>query len=171
MNLRIVNIVSTCTLNKNLDLKYINEKFFQTIYKPKTFSGLVKKFPNGSVLIFNNGKLVITGTKTEEIGKKLARKVARMVFASPNLTDFTIQNIVATCDFKTTFNLKILHEKFPNAILEPERYAGLVVDLNDVKVIIFHTGKVNFTKAKSMDQLDSCFLELLIIFHELNLIQ
>ena len=178
MSLRIVNIVSTCRLDKQLDLSAINKLHFNTIYKPHKFTGLIKKFKTSTVLFFPNGKLTITGSKTEKEARKISRKAAKMVKAL-KVMDFKIQNIVGTVNLKefivekegTVIDLKKLYEITTNSIYEPERYSALILPINEMKVMIFHNGKINFTAAKTIDQINDTYAEILMLLEYNNSIQ
>ena len=76
---RIVNIVSTCSLNINIDISIAANQLHDVVYNPNKFIGIIMKFrkPKSTVLIFPNGKLVITGTKTENDGEIIARKTGQ----------------------------------------------------------------------------------------------
>src|SRR5437868_12543716 len=97
----IVNVVSVCDLKTKLNLYSITNNCCNVIYNPSKFIGIVKKLrnPKSTVLIFPNGKLVITGTKTESDSKLAARKIARLLNKLEYtccVNDFKIANIVAT---------------------------------------------------------------------------
>jgi transcription initiation factor TFIID TATA-box-binding protein len=63
--------------------------------------------------------MVVTGAKSEEASKKAAKKFALIIkkigFEGVKFKDFTIQNIVASCDVKFPIKLDKLfneHQKF-----------------------------------------------------------
>ena len=66
--LTVQNMVGAGALNHDLDLNYLTMNLMNTEYEPEQFPGLVykikKPFP-ASFLLFTNGKLVCTGTKSE----------------------------------------------------------------------------------------------------------
>ena len=179
MSYRIVNVVCTFSLNCTLNLSAINSTDFNTVYKPKNFPALMKKFKTGTALLFSNGKCVISGAKSEADARKLTFLIARMVRQyKPKISNFKVQNIVATVDLKpqavktsgTIFNLADIYKQYPNCLYEPQRYSALTMDALGVKAIIFHNGKVNFTKAKTIDDLDIAFHYLLEILRKINYI-
>jgi len=67
--IEIVNVVATATIDQKLDLCKIQEKFPETEYHPKQFPGLVfrLKNPKTATLLFRTGKMVCTGSKSEEM--------------------------------------------------------------------------------------------------------
>ena len=177
---RIVNIVSTCSLNINIDLRLAANHLCDVEYKPEKFIGIIMKFktPKSTVLIFPNGKLVITGTKTENDGKRIARKTCqrlRKLEFNPKITDFKIQNIVSSFDLKeivdkqtgTIIDLnKLAQTGLPQSSYEPEIFPAFICVINKIKIITFHTGKVNFTGAKTVMQIMETFE--LFLKHLLN---
>ncbi|HWP52442.1 MAG TPA: TATA box-binding protein, partial [Candidatus Binatia bacterium] len=64
----IVNVVTCAKFEKTIDLQKIIDRVPQTEYNPSKFPGLVLRlvFPKASVLIFESGKIVCTGTKSKE---------------------------------------------------------------------------------------------------------
>ena len=64
----IVNVVTWAKFENTIDLQKIIEKVPQTEYNPTQFPGLVLRlaFPKASVLIFESGKMICTGTKSKE---------------------------------------------------------------------------------------------------------
>jgi transcription initiation factor TFIID TATA-box-binding protein len=63
----IVNIVASGDLYGTIDLENVAERLFRTMYEPEQFPGLVYRMtePEAVFLVFASGKIVCTGTKTE----------------------------------------------------------------------------------------------------------
>ena len=64
----VVNLVATANLNMTLDLFKTAMESENVEYEPEQFPGLVHKLrgTKATFLLFTNGKIVCTGTKTEE---------------------------------------------------------------------------------------------------------
>lgn len=64
----IQNIVASGSIGMVLNLNILAMKLDNTEYEPEQFPGLVYKLPNhrATFLLFSNGKIVCTGTKSEE---------------------------------------------------------------------------------------------------------
>lgn len=62
------NIVASAELGGEIDLESLVYKFGRVMYEPEQFPGAVYRMdePKVVILIFTNGKLVITGAKDEE---------------------------------------------------------------------------------------------------------
>lgn len=70
--------------------------------------------------------------------------------------NFKIQNITATCDMGFPIRLEgFLYKHASNSTYEPELFPGLVHRMSEPKVVllIFVSGKVVITGAKSVDDL------------------
>ncbi len=69
-DIKIQNIVASGTVGMDLNLNSLAMKLKNTEYEPEQFPGLVYKLIDGDVratfLLFSNGKVVCTGTKSEE---------------------------------------------------------------------------------------------------------
>ena len=63
---QIENIVASANLNGTIDLEVAAQRLHQTLYEPEQFPGLIYRLNNPKTvfLIFTNGKIVCTGTKT-----------------------------------------------------------------------------------------------------------
>ncbi|MBN2567165.1 TATA-box-binding protein [Candidatus Woesearchaeota archaeon] len=65
--IKIQNIVASGTIGMDLNLNVLAMKLENTEYEPEQFPGLVYKLPaaKATFLLFSNGKVVCTGTKSE----------------------------------------------------------------------------------------------------------
>lgn len=66
--IHIQNIVAAGSVGMDLNLNVLAMKLENTEYEPEQFPGLVYKLPQAKAtfLLFSNGKVVCTGTKSEE---------------------------------------------------------------------------------------------------------
>jgi len=71
----IQNIVATGRFEREIDLYNLALNEENVRYEPEIFPGANISFGNFSARIFRNGKVVITGAKSEEQIKELAKKV------------------------------------------------------------------------------------------------
>lgn len=64
----VQNIVASGSVGMDLNLNVLAMKLENTEYEPEQFPGLVYKLPQAKAtfLLFSNGKIVCTGTKSEE---------------------------------------------------------------------------------------------------------
>lgn len=67
-DIKIQNVVASGTVGFDLNLNTLAMKLDNTEYEPEQFPGLVYKLPEAKAtfLLFSNGKVVCTGTKSEE---------------------------------------------------------------------------------------------------------
>lgn len=77
----IQNIVMIETLNFSVNLLSVIEDNPDLVceYEPEQFPGLICKRPEGTVLLFSTGKMVLTGLKREEDGEVLKEFVEKIV--------------------------------------------------------------------------------------------
>ncbi|KAK9672740.1 hypothetical protein RND81_12G120800 [Saponaria officinalis] len=152
----IQNIVSTVNLDCKLDLTKIALHARNAEYNPKRFAAVIMRIrdPKTTALIFTSGKVVCTGAKTESGLKLAARKYARIIqkLGFPvNLKDFTIQNVVGSCDVQFPIRLELFH-CFSGGFsrYDPELFPGLIYRMVSPKIVmlIFVSGKVVITGAK-----------------------
>ncbi len=98
---KIENVVASATLNQKIDLKAVVKSYPGVEYRPEQFPGLVfrLKKPKTATLIFNSGKMVCTGAKSEKESRGAVMKVIKelkksgiVIISKPELK---IQNIVS----------------------------------------------------------------------------
>ena len=75
--IKIQNIVASGTVGMDLNLNNLAMKLKNTEYEPEQFPGLVYKLveAKATFLLFSNGKVVCTGTKSEENVNKALEKL------------------------------------------------------------------------------------------------
>ncbi len=79
--IKIQNIVASGTVGIDLNLNTLAMKLDNTEYEPEQFPGLVYKLPQAKAtfLLFSNGKVVCTGTKSEaEVHKALDKLIENL---------------------------------------------------------------------------------------------
>jgi transcription initiation factor TFIID TATA-box-binding protein len=66
--INVENVVASATLNQKVDLNAVVKVYPGVEYRPEQFPGLVfrLKRPKTATLIFNSGKMVCTGAKSEK---------------------------------------------------------------------------------------------------------
>jgi transcription initiation factor TFIID TATA-box-binding protein len=125
-------------------------------YRPEQFPGLVfrLKSPKTATLIFNSGKMVCTGAKSEKEARGAVMKVIKelkkggiVIVGKPELK---IQNIVASGNLSGTIDLEKAVFSLGKTMYEPEQFPGLIYRMDDPKVVIllFASGKLVCTGAK-----------------------
>jgi len=125
-------------------------------YRPEQFPGLVfrLKRPKTATLIFNSGKMVCTGAKSEKEARRAVMKVIKelkksgiIIIGKPELK---IQNIVASADLRGMIDLEKSAYSLGRTMYEPEQFPGLIYRMDEPKVVIllFASGKLVCTGAK-----------------------
>lgn len=163
------NIVSTVDMKCKLDLKTIALNARNTEYNPKRFAAAIMKIrnPKTTALIFSSGKMVCTGAKSEEDSKKAAKKYAKTIKNmgfDVKFTDFKVQNIVASADVGFAIRLESLsHKHVDFCQYEPEIFPGLIYRIYEPKVVvlIFVSGKIVLTGAKTREQIKEAYSNIL----------
>ncbi len=131
----IENVVATASAGSRLDLRKIAQYHRGLRYRPEIFPGLPFRLiaPRSTTLIFNSGKMVCTGTKSEEGAKKAIRRIIRELENIERrkfrVREVTIQNIVASGDFYGIIDLEKAHYNLPpryGRMYEPEQFPGLI---------------------------------------------
>ena len=157
LDISIVNVVATTSLDQKIDLLAIRKVFRNVEYRPKRFPGLVfrLKRPKTATLIFSTGKMVCTGAKSEKLARSAVRKVVRelkkqdiIILKNPEIV---VQNIVASANLHGKIDLETAADVLDNVMYEPEQFPGLIYRMVDPKTVLllFTSGKLVCTGAKS----------------------
>jgi transcription initiation factor TFIID TATA-box-binding protein len=168
-NLKIQNIVATCSLGTKVPLVKLVRSQANTEYNPEQFPGLVLRIkqPKSAVLVFSSGNLVCTGTKsTTQVNEVIAqvikqlRKINIKVQGKPKIF---VQNIVASGSIDLNLNLNKLALVLENTEYEPEQFPGLVYKLNEPNAtfLLFSNGKLVCTGTKNRKQLEDAMKQLM----------
>jgi len=153
---RIQNVVASATLNQKVDLNAVVKSYPGVEYRPEQFPGLVfrLKRPKTATLIFNSGKMVCTGAKSEKEARRAVMTVIKelkkggiIIISKPELK---IQNIVASVSLGGKVDLEKAVGKLGKTMYEPEQFPGLIYRMAEPKVVIliFASGNLVCTGAK-----------------------
>ena len=155
--IKIENVVASATLNQRVDLNAVVKGYPGVEYRPEQFPGLVfrLKRPKTATLIFNSGKLICTGARSEKEARRAVMKVIKelkksgiiIIVSKPELK---IQNIVASVNLGGIIDLEKSAYALEKTMYEPEQFPGLIYRMAVPKVVIlvFASGKLVCTGAK-----------------------
>ncbi|MFX1316092.1 MAG: TATA-box-binding protein [Promethearchaeota archaeon] len=165
------SLKSSSNLNVELNLKKLSEKINNIEYNPNRFPGLFLRLNNPKcvVIIFRNGKLILTGLKSfDYIDLAIVRIISELknvlkIHIEKELMNIIIVNIVITANFFKKINLDLAAIKLENSIYEPEVFPGLIYNcFNPVKSVflIFSTGKIVFTGIREKNLIEPALIYL-----------
>jgi transcription initiation factor TFIID TATA-box-binding protein len=154
--IHIQNVVASATLNQRVDLNAVVKSYPGVEYRPEQFPGLVFRIkrPKTATLIFNSGKMVCTGAKSEKEARRAVMNVIKelrkggiIIISKPELK---IQNIVASASLGGRIDLEQAVSKLVKTMYEPEQFPGLIYRMDEPKVVIliFASGNLVCTGAK-----------------------
>jgi len=80
---KIENIVASANLGVELDLYTIAQEVRNVEYEPEQFPGAILKLkdPRASLLLFKNGKIICTGSKSEREVKNAIEQAIKLLAA------------------------------------------------------------------------------------------
>jgi transcription initiation factor TFIID TATA-box-binding protein len=176
--INIENVVASATLNQKIDLNSIVRIFPGVEYRPEQFPGLVYRLkkPKTATLIFNSGKMVCTGAKSERLARKAIMKVVDdlkrngiVILGKPEIQ---VQNIVASAGLGGRIDLEKTIYSLKRTMYEPEQFPGLIYRMDDPKVVIliFASGKLVCTGAKKEAEVPRAIAKLQQTLEEKGLI-
>jgi len=155
--IEIVNVVASATIDQKLDLVKIQKKFPDVEYHPEQFPGAVfrLKTPKTATLLFSTGKMVCTGSKSEEMAVKavnlVVEKLRKGGIKIKKDAVVTVQNIVSSINLGGRIHVERAARTLPRSMYEPEQFPGVIHRMLDPKTVIllFASGKLVCTGAKT----------------------
>ena len=152
----IENVVASASVDQKMDLNDITKKFPDVEYHPDQFPGLVFRLatPKTATLVFTSGKMVCTGSKSEELARKAVKTVVEKLrkggIKIKKNAKVDIQNIVASVNLGGKIHLEDAARTLPRSMYEPEQFPGLIHRVVDPKtvILVFSSGKLVCTGAK-----------------------
>jgi transcription initiation factor TFIID TATA-box-binding protein len=178
LDINIVNVVASATLNQKINLIDILKVFRNVEYRPKQFPGLVfrLKRPKTATLIFSTGKMVCTGSKSEKQAISAIHKVVRELkdkgIVILNKPKIVIQNMVASANLHGKIDLEVAADVLENVMYEPEQFPGLIYRMKDPKTVLllFASGKLVCTGAKSKEMVHESVAKVNGVLRDYDLI-
>jgi len=160
---RVVNVVASGNLGMRLDLDAIARTFPNAKHAPGAFPGLVFRLekPKTATLLFENGKLVCTGAKSESEAINAAYRVSQLLknagfkVESPKLK---VVNMVASADLGHRIDLIDLYERvrdpISRLIYEPDQFPAAICRTENphITLLIFPSGKVICAGARKTEE-------------------
>merc|ERR1712065_10520 len=149
----IHNIVAHVYLNCKVNLKEMAAHCHCVEYNPKNFSGAVMRFvsPKGTVVLFENGKVVLCGNKTEKnlrFNAKVVSNILKKIGCNPkyDLNKLVPSNYVATADVRFPVSLEGINDSYSEyTAYEPTIFRGvmkkLLFDDFNANILIYRSGK------------------------------
>ena len=174
----IENVVAAATLNQKVDLNAVVKGYPAVEYRPEQFPGLVfrLKRPKTATLIFNSGKMVCTGAKSEKEARRAVMKVVKelkkggiIIISKP---DLKVVNIVASAGLGGNIDLEKAVSTLGKTMYEPEQFPGLIYRMDEPRVVIllFASGNLVCTGAKKEQDVYDAVHKLHASLEEQNLI-
>ncbi len=159
---KIINIVAmgSLTLDEEaLDLAKIEAVI--PVKHPNYFPCVMFKIDEVAILIFRNGKIILTAIKDPSIIPNLKRAIQDVLSAAGiKYSNFTIdiQNLVAMTNLNRRINLEMTCLTMENCIYEPEQFpAAIVKKYNGQRgtFLVFGNSKIIYLGCNSVSHLDS----------------
>lgn len=156
---KVQNIVAFTNLGKPISLEKMLKKVENTEWQPEQFPGLVYKikFPRASALIFSQGKIVCTGTKShkdlKDAMEKIVERIRKAGIEMPRKYHIKVENIVASTKIKADLHLDEIALTLENSEYEPEQFPGLVYRITEPRVafLLFTSGRIICAGAQNVE--------------------
>ncbi len=152
MRYRIVNLVAYSNLQQTLDLYNLALAIPNIEYEPEQFPGAVLKIkePKVSMLLFKNGKIIVSGASSEKQITTGIRKALKLLHeVQPEIKvrrkiEYKVVNMVASASLNKKLDLFELALGLDNVEYEPEQFPGAVMKITEPKasILLFLNGQL-----------------------------
>jgi len=168
--LYIQNVVSTSHFNRAIDLHEIAWRY-KANYNPSKFAAVQLKIKNPKVtgLIFDTGRLVLTGAVSELISMvavQIFYGLIREIHPDILLTKLKITNIVASAQLREYIDLERILEKYPvSSHYNPSLFPGLRFTISNpkCKVLLFVKGRLLITGCSTREDLSLAYRKIIAV--------
>ncbi len=171
--MKISNIVATVTLAAPLDIGYLNQHIPGTIKDPKVH-WLKYRIPknNSYVAFYQSGKFLVTAKSFEQIDKNARYVLSELekIGISTKDWELKIHNLVIgdTVTLPCTIEKLVANMDGKKSSFEPEQFPALIYKDWGVSFLLFSTGKVVLTGAKSPGQAEDVMEKFRQMLKELS---
>ena len=163
MKYRVVNLVAFVDLKQSLDVYALAMALREVEYEPEQFPGAVLKLkePKVSMLLFKNGKIIVSGARCEKEIPTAVKKALKLVKeVQPEIKirkkiNYAIVNMVASTTLNRKLDLFELALNLDNVEYEPEQFPGAVMKVTEPKasLLVFLNGQVICSGVKNEEDL------------------
>ena len=166
---QITNIVSSVSLKTKIDLDLLAEKYQEVEHNVNNFPGVRIRFtkPKCTVLLYENGEMIITGLKKSEfvpvIIKKVVEKLKSNDISVSDNPDYRIVNMAVSGHLKKRINLDLASVVLERTIFEPEVFPGMVLRMDEPHKCVFlcfSNGKFVVTGLTRKEQIKESVIRL-----------
>jgi transcription initiation factor TFIID TATA-box-binding protein len=164
---KITNIVSSADIGTKLDLNQISLGLPNVKTYPNRFPGIclnIKK-PKCVVILFRNGKIVITGIKKANlipiVIDRLREELKSIDIITSMELKYKIVNIVISADILKEINIDLACLSLDHCIYEPEVFPGLIFRMQEpVKCVflLFSSGKFVITGLNCEENIEKAII-------------
>eukprot|EP00753_Platysulcus_tardus_P006751 PLAT14529.1.p1 GENE.PLAT14529.1~~PLAT14529.1.p1 ORF type:complete len:201 (+),score=71.42 PLAT14529.1:66-668(+) len=163
--IKIQNVVATINVQCTLKLDTLAQRLRNAEYNPRRFPACIIRLrdPKVTTLVFQSGKVVCTGGKSEDdssYGLRFLVAMLKRLDFDAHFADFKVHNIVGSTEVPFPLRLEGLaleHDK--ETSYEPELFPGLIYRLQSPRVVLllFVSGKAIITGASTTTQVLDAF--------------
>ncbi len=174
---RITNIVALgiLTLKTEEDIDFTKIEAVTEVRSLNRFPCVLFKIEDVSVIIFKNGKMIITGLKREDQIPQIKKKIERVLNKAKirySEFDISIQNFVAMTNLNKRINLEMACLTLMNCIYEPEQFpAAIIRDLEEGGAfLLFSNSKIICLGIRSVEHLENSLKNLIQQIYDFELV-
>jgi transcription initiation factor TFIID TATA-box-binding protein len=178
---KIQNVVVSVELKRKLDLKQITEAYKDAEKNMNRFPGICLRLtkPKCAILMFSNGKMIITGLKytkdAQVVVDKVIERLKHIEIEVKEKPKMEIVNIVISLALSNKYiNLDEASLSLMHSIYEPEVFPGLIYRVYEpfkAVFLIFSSGKIVLTGIKAEKNIESAIVHIGKTLKELGLLE
>lgn len=164
LNVREPLKLCNCTVTADFNQRICIEKLSDL--KPKKFDAVTVKAGLSTFLVFRSGKIVCVGAKNPQVAREdfkcLDEKLIQLGVINSPCTNLCVVNLVSHFAVQP-LNIANTYKYFQNlylCIYEPELFPALKMNIKGVTVLMYWSGKIILTGAKTIKDLEQTYTSI-----------
>lgn len=164
---KIINVVALgiLALPENQPINFDELEKRMQVKRLNRFPCVMFKVEQISIILFKNGKMIITGIKRREDIPIIQDNISSHLNVHGimfNNFEIKIQNLVAMCQLGKTINLEMACLTLTNCIYEPEQFpAAIIKNSSGGAFLLFSNSKIICLGMRNLDNLERSLCDLI----------
>ena len=167
----VSNVVATAFFGVQIDLKEVAWQCHGD-FNPDSFAAVSVRLqqPKTTALIFGSGRIVCTGSSSEESAVEAIHQYYRMIKAvapTAMCVNIRIQNIVSTASLHRSVDIEEMYKRFQiSSTYDPELFPGIRIVIEPthenatLRALLFSSGNCVITGAKNRNEIASGWTQI-----------
>lgn len=168
-NIIVDNFILSIETHQSLDLQEISDTFPEAVYEPENLPAVLFRYENPIRLIFitSYGKLVCTGSKTEDQATETLSEIIGLLKENNFIDEtvsipFQVDSLVVSKNLNIALPLERIHSELPSdqCSYDASTYPWLEYRQDKYSMLLFSSGIIVCTGAVSLTEARDAFNQM-----------